>query len=261
VIFDAAGNLYGETPQGGTSNTWAVFRLAPGHSGTWSETVLYSVLDMSSSHLSSLHVPCSDLTIDSAGNLYGTTFAGGAGGGGTVFKLAPGASGAWSEMVLHNFMGGEDGWSPVGHLIVDAAGNVYGTTTSGGGGTVFRLAPGTDGAWTETVLHNFACNGTDGCVPYAGLIRDSAGNLYGTTSTGSVSSAAGGTVFEILAGSDPAASSNAPSDPASSSSTTPAPTPAAAAQGTESLASVWQSDAYAGQASHFNFDGSAIYVY
>ena len=85
--------------------------------------------------------------------------------------------------MLHSFGNGTDGVYPFAGLIFDAAGNLYGTTYEGGTygyGTVFELTPTRGGGWTETVLHSFG-NGTDGDVPYAGLIFDAAGNLYGTT--------------------------------------------------------------------------------
>src|ERR1035437_1047559 len=109
---------------------------------------------------------------------------------------------AAEEKVLHNFNNdGTDGYYPEVGLIVDAAGNLYGTTTAGGAynsGTVFELTPAAGGGWTETVLHNFG-NGTDGATPYAGLIFDAAGNLYGTTYYGGTGANEGGTVFEFTA--------------------------------------------------------------
>ena len=144
--------------------------------------------------------PYAGLIFDAAGNLYGTTAGGGTGsncgafGCGTVFELTPAAGGVWTETVLHNFNNnGTDGLEPYAGLIFDAAGNLYGTTAGGGTGsncgafgcgTVFELTPAAGGVWTETVLHNFNNNGTDGLEPYAGLIFDAAGNLYGTTAGG-----------------------------------------------------------------------------
>src|SRR5664279_570642 len=113
---------------------------------------------------------------------------------------------AAQEQVLHNFNNnGTDGTFPQAGLIVDGAGNLYGTTSeggtyiscSGGCGTVFELTPNGSGGWTETVLHNFNSNGTDGANPYAGLIFDAAGNLYGTTTTGGSTGTGYGTVFEL----------------------------------------------------------------
>jgi uncharacterized repeat protein (TIGR03803 family) len=124
------------------------------------------------------------LTFDAAGSLYGTTIAGGAYGYGSVFKLAPGAGGTWTESVLHSFLPhGLDGNQPEAGLIFDRAGNLYGTTYVGGAhfsGTVFKLAPSTNGTWTETILHSFT-GGKDGGNPASSLIFDAEGNLYGTT--------------------------------------------------------------------------------
>jgi uncharacterized repeat protein (TIGR03803 family) len=136
--------------------------------------------------------PDCTLIFDSVGNLYGSTGTGGANGEGTVFKLAP-SSGGWKKTILHSF-GGSDGYSPTG-LIFDTTGNLYGTTGGGGAngdGTVYRLTP-SNGGWIESVLHSFA--GSDGSYPQAGLVLDTAGNLYGTTKQGGASGF--GTVFEL----------------------------------------------------------------
>ncbi|MGA2695580.1 MAG: choice-of-anchor tandem repeat GloVer-containing protein [Terriglobales bacterium] len=170
--------------------------------------------------------PVSNLTTDSAGNLYGTTAYGGsglAGGesglGGTVFELSPQSDGTWSETILYNFCsltGCADGQTPMAGLVLDAEGNLYGTTQMGGipcprggsCGVVFELSPplsspaGT--AWTENVLYNFCsllqgnlC--VDGDYPFSQLIFDTAGNLYGTTSAGGSSNGGGdaGVAFEL----------------------------------------------------------------
>jgi uncharacterized repeat protein (TIGR03803 family) len=122
---------------------------------------------------------------DSAGNLYGTTL----GGQGTVFELTHSSNG-WAQRILHNFVGGKDGAYPYASLIFDAAGNLYGTTRYGGesgNGTVFELTPDSKGQWTERVLYQFT-GGRDGSQPWSGLILDTSGNLYGTTSGGGNSS-------------------------------------------------------------------------
>ena len=123
---------------------------------------------------------------------------------GTVFELTPTAGGGWTEKVLHSFGNGTDGTRPYAGLIFDAAGNLYGTTTEGGtyrDGTVFELTPTAGGGWTETVLHSFNFNGTDGVLPNAGLIFDATGNLYGTTYYGGAGGGCQpdgcGTVFEL----------------------------------------------------------------
>jgi len=140
----------------------------------------------------------SGLVFDTAGNLYGTTAAGGAYGYGVVFKLAPNSDGSWTESVLHSFTGGADGAYPFAGPIFDTAGNLYGTTSGGGSGScsnaytqgcgvVFELTPNLDGSWTESVLHSFT-GGVDGAQPEARLTFDAAGNLYGTTDAGGVQS-------------------------------------------------------------------------
>jgi uncharacterized repeat protein (TIGR03803 family) len=192
LIFDAAGNLYGTT-RVGTDSYGTVFELTPAAGGGWTETVLHNF-----GYGTDGATPYAGLIFDAAGNLYGTTQYGGTYGVGTVFELTPAAGGGWTETVLHNFGNGADGSTPFAGLIFDAAGNLYGTTYQGGTylyGTVFELTPAGGGSWTEKVLHNFG-NGTDGAAPYAGLIFDAAGNLYGTTYQGGTYSSSG-TVFEL----------------------------------------------------------------
>jgi uncharacterized repeat protein (TIGR03803 family) len=122
--------------------------------------------------------------MDSAGNLYGATISGGSANKGVVYRLSPSAGG-WQQTVLHTFQG-SDGSAPYPTPLLDAAGNLYGTTNVGGAhqrGVVFVLKPQAAGIWTEQVLHAFQ-GGTDGANPLAGVIFDSKGNLYGTTSVG-----------------------------------------------------------------------------
>jgi uncharacterized repeat protein (TIGR03803 family) len=194
LIFDAAGNLYGTTNAGGAAGgEGTVFELSPTGGGNWTETVLYSFGPLPDG----AEPWTGALTFDSAGNLYGTTAAGGTNRDGTVFELSPTAGGGWTEQVLHDFGNGTDGFEPFGGLIIDAAGNLYGTTTQGGlegEGTVFELAP-SGGGWTETLLYSFVNNGTDGTYPLAGLTFDSAGNLYGTTGLSGTNGY--GTAFEL----------------------------------------------------------------
>jgi uncharacterized repeat protein (TIGR03803 family) len=199
LIFDAAGNLYGTTVYGGDRNKCGglgcgiVFELKPVAGGGWTEKILHTFIGTDGS------APIAGMVFDTAGNLYGTTTAGGAGSCGTVFELKPRAAGGWTEKVLLNFnLNGKAGNTPWSNLIFDAAGNLYGTTVhngSGGYGTVFELTRAAHGQWPLKVLHGFSFNGTDGTEPYAGLIFDSAGNLYGTTSGGGAHDS--GTVFEI----------------------------------------------------------------
>jgi uncharacterized repeat protein (TIGR03803 family) len=137
-------------------------------------------------------VPMSDLTLDGAGNLYGTTAKGGtgtacAGGCGTVFELKRTADG-WKEEVLHSFLGGLDGAGPEAGVIFDNSGNLHGTTIYGGssdsGGTVFKLSPNSRGGWTEKIIYTFTFNGSAGFYPQGDLAFDDNGNLYGTTQQG-----------------------------------------------------------------------------
>lgn len=145
------------------------------------------------------------LTSDGADNFYGTAISGGSNSCGLVFKLSPGTNG-WIETVLYNFTCGSDGERPIGRLISDSAGNLYGVTQSGansncgfGCGVVFELSPGSSG-WTETVLHSFT-GGSDGAQPNGGLVSDASGNLYGTSSfggnTSKCNSSRCGTVFKL----------------------------------------------------------------
>lgn len=138
--------------------------------------------------------PTSSLTSDGAGNFYGTT-AGEGLGWGTVFELSPNHGGGWNGTTIYSFTGGVNGWRPFySNVIFDSLGNIYGTTEEGGAngyGVVFKLSR-VGSSWTETVLHNFAAS--DGYYPLAGLIMDSAGNLYGTTYGGG---STGGCVFEL----------------------------------------------------------------
>jgi len=198
VLFDAAGALYGTTYSGGAYGYGTVFQLATGTNGTWIEKVLHSFGNSKSKDGIN---PYDDLVLDGAGNMYGTTYSGGTYRYGTIFRLAQMSRGKWRETVLHSFNMGKGGAYPYGDVIFDSAGNMYGTTYSGGAyghGTVFRFSLGTNGKWIEKVLSNF--DGNDGNGPYDGLIFDATGNLYGTTEYGGGSSCAGlgcGTVFEI----------------------------------------------------------------
>jgi len=192
LVFDASGNLYGTTAQGGAYSLGTGFELKPKTGGGWTETVLHNF-----GHSKDGYDPGAGLIFDSTGNLYGTTFYGGAFGKGTVFELSPKSGGGWTEKVVHSFGSGKDGANPLAELVFDAAGDLYGTTYEGGAyatGTVFELVPKTGGGWTEKGVHNFG-SGKDGVQPRARLIFDSAGNLYGTTYLGG--SYAKGTAFKL----------------------------------------------------------------
>ena len=209
LIFDTVGALYGTTFSGGASDSGTVFKLTPPAipGGAWNESVLYSFTGGSDG----MFPYTGSLIFDSSGALYGTTGAGGnlgcvaypgaPPGCGTVFKLTPPPipGGAWNESVPHTFTGKPDGAFPYAGLVFDASGALYSTTF--GGNNVFKLSPPatSGGAWTESVLYHFT-GGSDGYAPYAGLIFDAAGTLYGTTGHGASSGCEGhgcGTVFEI----------------------------------------------------------------
>ncbi len=210
VIMDASGALYGTTAAGGSAECLGigcgtVFKLTPPATGEtrWTERVLYRFDEGSSGR-----APYAGLIMDASGVLYGTTSEGGGNrachptGCGTVFTLSPPESGEtrWTETVLYAFTGG-DGANPAAGLIMDASGALYGTTSNGGGGdygTVFKLVPPSSGEtlWTETVLFSFT-GATDGVSPYAGLIMDASGALYGTTLYGGGGCHCG-TVFRVV---------------------------------------------------------------
>ncbi|MGA2761540.1 MAG: choice-of-anchor tandem repeat GloVer-containing protein, partial [Candidatus Cybelea sp.] len=178
LIFDSSGNLYGTTYSGGVHLSGTVFELTPEATAGWTEKLLYAFGSRSEDGM----FPNAGLTLDGSGNLYGTTYKGGTGSSGTVFELTPKASSGRTEKVLHSFGQGKDGASPYASLIIDTAGNLYGTTFYGGvdgAGTVFELTPEAGGKWVEKVLHSF--NGKDGKNPSASLIFDALGNLYGPT--------------------------------------------------------------------------------
>jgi uncharacterized repeat protein (TIGR03803 family) len=165
---------------------------------TWPASAQFSTLYHFGRSTNDAVQPQGGLIADKAGNLYGTTAEGGTFGAGTVFELSPPATfGPWTETVLYNFNGSE-GLTPLGGLVFDSAGNLYGTTSQGGAfqGTVFELeAPVSgSGTWTYKVLYNFLGD-PDGDLPNSGLTIDEAGNLYGTTLYGGP--CANGTVFEL----------------------------------------------------------------
>jgi uncharacterized repeat protein (TIGR03803 family) len=143
------------------------------------------------------------LIFDKAGNAYGVSYRGGTYLNGTVYELSPSGSG-WNETILHNFNASAgDGQTPQGSLVMDSAGNLYGTTQNGGArklGIVYKLSPASGGTWTEKIIHTFI-GGTDGRFPEAGLIFDKKGNLYGTAYQGGTGGTCGGlgcgVVFEL----------------------------------------------------------------
>jgi uncharacterized repeat protein (TIGR03803 family) len=203
VIGDPTGNLYGTTEFGGANGYGMVFQLTPNPDGTWAENVLYSFSVYDGSE------PLGGVVRDVAGNLYGTTQEGGVNlcvgdaSCGVVFKLTPNRDGSWTETVLHSFASAPDGGYPQAGLVFDKAGNLYGTTESGGTdgcpygegcGTVFKV----DANGEETVVHRFMKSTGDGYYPRSGLVSDAAGDIYGTTSAGGAYGA--GTVFKLHQG-------------------------------------------------------------
>jgi uncharacterized repeat protein (TIGR03803 family) len=226
LVAGPNGTLYGTTFYGGTNPVCAgcgtVYQLTPPppmSNDPWTETVIYSFGSNPDGAF-----PAAGLAIDAAGNLYGTTqYGGGACGAsaygcGTVFELSPPQGGQtnWVETVLYTFGGGTDGGLPAGAtLLRDSQGNLYGASyyfgnqtlpacmptpppeQPNGCGLVYELSPpvGGAGGWTQTVLHTFT-NSPDGAYPSAGVISDSAGNLYGVTAYGGTAGGEG-TVYEL----------------------------------------------------------------
>lgn len=182
LIRDTAGNLYSTVDYGGTSFAGAVFKVTP--NGT--ETVRYSFTGGADGAY-----PFSAVVRDGAGNLYGTTSMGGSANAGVVFKVDP----SGTETVLHSFTGGADGIIPIGGLLRDAAGNLYGTTSQGGSsndGVLFKISP----RGKETILHTFTGGAKDGKYPsYTSLLMDALGTLYGVTEEGGT--ADGGIVYKL----------------------------------------------------------------
>ncbi len=176
VIFDHSGNLYGTTTEGNQYASGAAYQLTPSGSG-WTGNVL-SGFQCSQDGCN----PQGGLIFDSAGNLYGGTGGAGPNNGGTVYELV--ASQGWSFNLLFSFTG-PSGGGPIDRLVMDAAGNLYGTTNADGihrQGSVFKLTP-SSGGWILTDLHDFS-GGSDGGSPEGGVVLDPQGNIYGTTAIG-----------------------------------------------------------------------------
>jgi uncharacterized repeat protein (TIGR03803 family) len=209
LLIDKDGSIFGTTVLGGANgNSGTVFKLTPNAKKTaYTETVLYNFC--SANACTDGGTPFSGLIMDQEGNLFGTTFAGGAGAG-IVFELIPNANKtAYTESVLYNFCSltdCADGQQPRSGLIMDQAGNLFGTTVGGASneesGVVFKLTPNANKtAYTETVLYSFCSTGgaacTDGETPgYGSLLMDKHGKLYGTTQAGGAGNN-GGVVFEL----------------------------------------------------------------
>ena len=215
LVMDLSGNLYSTTYQGGSGSGGTVFELTPNATrSAWTEKVLYSFC--AQANCTDGMGPLAGLIKDTSGNFYSTTAAGGAATSGTVFELVPNRSGtAWTERVLYSFCAqpecAQHSAGPLGSVIADASGNLYGMTAGGGndigGGLVFELTPdATRTTWKEKVLYTFCSQAgcIDGDRPTAALLMDPSGNLFGTTSFGGVNggqnnnNGGGGTVFELI---------------------------------------------------------------
>lgn len=212
LVADASGALYATTIQGGTlpCRCGMVLKLTPGvrNPHAWKESTIYS---FGTSEASDGAYPVAGLVADASGALYGTTSQSNGAGYGTVFKLTPQEDGAYRERVLYSFGAGgaSDGEAPYGNLVLDSSGALYGTTTAGGafgGGTVFKLTPTSGGGYTESLLHSFVLNSSDGSYPRSGLVLNSKGAIFGTTQKGAAGANCGfldcGTVFELTPAAD-----------------------------------------------------------
>jgi len=191
LTFDQAGHIYGTTYFGGNNAQGVVYELAPSN-GNWTESAIYLFTGANDGGN-----PYSSVIFDEAGNLYGTAYAGGAHGYGTVFQLTPSGSGC-TENTLRAFQSARDGGKPFGGVMFDNAGNLYGATSSGGtgsGGTVYELMP-SNGSWTFSVVYGFTGSAyLPG--PYGSLAIDARGNLYGTTNKDGAHGV--GSVFKLTA--------------------------------------------------------------
>ena len=193
LVGDGKGNYFGTTSFGGdfvnngTSGT--VFEISPDGKGGTTEKIIYSFSGGADGGY-----PTSTLIFDNSGNLYGTTSGGGpnicgvGAGCGVVFELSPNTDGTWSESVLYSFTGAADGFEPIGGLVFDGHGNLFGTTTLGalssgscffGCGAIYELSPDGKGRWNFSTLYDFH-DGRDGAGPAGQLVIDQQGNLYGT---------------------------------------------------------------------------------
>jgi uncharacterized repeat protein (TIGR03803 family) len=248
LLLDAQGNLYGTTQSGGSTNCSSgcgtVFKLTQTQLGVWEKTILHTFGGVA---VSDGTLPSGPLIFDNTGDIFGTTTAGGTttacfpDGCGTVFELRPSSGGSWQHHIIHKFGGGQ-GVFPDGGVILDSAGNLYGTTIAGsnlGQGVLFELSPDGRGSWTGKVLHKFHDSASrpaspltfdaagniygtttqgggvfqvtpflsysllwhftrpDGILPYAGVVLDAHGNLYGTTTQGGGTGLNDGIVFEL----------------------------------------------------------------
>jgi uncharacterized repeat protein (TIGR03803 family) len=195
LAIDKEGNLYGVTQAGGTAGKGAVFTLARAADGSFTERIIHSF------HVSDGDLPNSTPVLDSAGNLYGTTYFGGNAnicppdGCGVIYELTKNANGSWSEIVLRELQK-QDGWQAVGPVVFDRAGNLYAAAQAGGAyswGSIYEITPHSPAPWTERIVHNFT-NNPDGASP-SGIIVNASGSIFGVTGAGGSSQM--GIIFEI----------------------------------------------------------------
>ncbi len=190
LIWDQQGNIYGTTINGGENDLGTVYQVI--HSGNqYTESVIYSFSGLDGAN------PYHGVISDGKGNFFGTTVVGGLYNFGSVFELTYKPGTGWVETVLYNFQDTSDGRFPTGGLVMDASGNLYGTTSVDGGqgaGTAFELSPSGNG-WTFTLLYSFAGSADGGCGPQASLTLDAARNLYGTTKCGGAHAL--GSIFKL----------------------------------------------------------------
>jgi uncharacterized repeat protein (TIGR03803 family) len=179
LLVDETGSLFGVATIGGDYGQGIVFKMTAGASGKFRQETLYSFKGEPDAGF-----PYGGLARDAAGNLYGTSYYSGAHGDGTVFQLEARPNGRYRERVLYSFEGDEAGAYPIGGLVIDAAGNLFGTTSEEGSpgcgcGTIYKVSPVGD-EWEYSVVYSFT--GTpDAAFSYSGLYADAAGDLYGTT--------------------------------------------------------------------------------
>jgi uncharacterized repeat protein (TIGR03803 family) len=198
ITFDASGNIYGTTAFGMPYEKGTIYELTPNFFGGWSASLLYAFTGGADGNQ-----PMTGLTFDQVGNLYGTTLFGGTGDG-VLFELSPNVNGTWTEKVIHAFGAYDgDGISPSTGVAIDAGGNLYGATASGGAdnqGTIYEFSPGPGGTWNESILHSFVGK-FDGSQPDA-LIMDKNANLYGAAGGGGILTQTGdpgsGTIFRLV---------------------------------------------------------------
>jgi len=198
VVFDAAGNMYGVTWEGGTTCCGTVFELTPSPDGSWTETILHNFVGGNGDGWN----PLAGVALDSAGNLYGTTGAGGSTDNGTVYKLSPNGDGIWTETLLYAFGGGSDGSYPAAAPVLDGHGNLFATASLGGNkecfqgcGAVIELSSSNSGPWPRNVIDML-----DRTVANpGGLVFDTSGNLYIASTQGNLSncSPSCGAIFKL----------------------------------------------------------------